>query len=71
MEAGISELNINEFAYVYGIKVLAKHEGFWYTAKRSVDVKGIVGLHDNMGQWKDHYFFYPSERLREFRTACK
>ena len=33
MEVGISEPNVNEFAYLYGIKELAKHEAFWYTTK--------------------------------------
>ena len=28
MEAGISKPNVDKFAYVYGIKALAKHEGF-------------------------------------------
>ena len=59
MEAGISELNVYEFDYVYGIKVYAKHEGFCYIAKRGVDVEGIVGLRDNMGWWKDNYLFSP------------
>ena len=49
MEVSISESNVNEFAYVYGIKALAKHEGYWYTAKRGISVEGIYGLHDNMG----------------------
>ena len=71
MEAGISEPNVDEFAYVYGIKALAKQEGFWYTTKRGVDVQGIASLRNNMGQWKDHFFFYPFECPREFRTACK
>ena len=71
MEVGISEPNVDEFAYVYGIKALAKHERFWYTTKWGIDVEGIYGLCNNMDQYKDKYFFYPTERPREFRTAYK
>ena len=62
MEAGIGELNVDEFAFVYGIKALAKHEGFWYTTKQGTEMNCIIGLRDNMAHWKDHYFFYPFER---------
>ena len=34
MEAGIGEPDVDEFTYVYGIKTLAHHEGFWYTTNR-------------------------------------
>ena len=57
MEAGIGELNVDEFTYIYGIKALSHYEGFWYTAKRGAIEKGITGPHDNMGHWKDHFFF--------------
>ena len=52
-----------------GIKTLSHHEGFWYMTKQSATEKGITGLRDNMGHWKDHFFFYPSERYGEFKTA--
>ena len=71
MEAGIGEPNIDELPYIYGIKALAHHEGFWYMTRRGTDVNGITGLRNNIGHWKDHFFFYPSKRHREFRTACK
>ena len=47
MEAGIGEPNVDEFAYIYGIKVLTHHEGFWYTTRRGTDV--MAGLRNNMG----------------------
>ena len=58
MEAGIGEPNVDEFTYIYGIKALSHHEGFWYTAKRGAIEKRITGSHDNMGHWKDHFFFF-------------
>ena len=67
----INELNVDEFTYGYGIKALAHHEGFWYITKRGAAEKGVTGLHDNMGHWKDHFFFYSSEHPGEFRTVCK
>ena len=41
MEAGIGEPSVVEFAYVYGIKALAKNVSFWCTTKRGPDVEGI------------------------------
>ena len=50
MEASIGEPNVDEFIYIYGIKALAHHEGFWYTTRQVTDKKGITGLCDNMGR---------------------
>ena len=66
MEADIGAPNIDEFTYVNEIKVLAKCMGFWYTTKRC-----NTGLYDNMGHWREHFFFYPFEPPREFRIACE
>lgn len=41
MEADISESSAVEFAYVYYIKAFARNEGFWYTNKRGLDVRGV------------------------------
>ena len=71
MEAGIGEPNVDEFTFAYGIKMLTKHEGFWYMTKRDTNMNVITGLPNNMGHWKYHYFFYPSECLGEFRVACE
>ena len=51
-EACLVEPTVNEFAYIFGIKALMKHKGFWYTTRQGLDVKGIVGLCSNIGQWK-------------------
>ena len=52
-----------EFAYVYCIKALARNKGFLYTNKRGLGMEGVLGIHDNIGNYKDRYFFYPSDRL--------
>ena len=51
-EACLVEPIVNEFAYIFGIKALMKHKGFWYTTRQGLDVKGIVGLCSNIGQLK-------------------
>ena len=49
MEVGIDEPKVDEFAYIYGIKALTHHEGFWYMTRQGTDVKGITGLRYNIG----------------------
>ena len=58
------------FAYIFRVKALAKHMGFWYLTGWG-DSAGIVGLPSNSGRWKYNFFFYPSERYREFKTGYK
>ena len=60
--------SIVHFAFIYGLKALAKHGGFWYLTGRG-DFAGIVGLPSNTGPWKYNFFFYPLECYGEFR-AC-
>ena len=71
MEVDISKSLAVEFAYVYRIKALARNEGFRYTSKRRLDVEGIWRVRDNMGNYKDIYFFYPSDHPRELWVASK
>ena len=35
------------------------------------DATGIIGLPNNVGQWKNDFFFYPSNRFGKFRVGCK
>ena len=58
------------FTFIYGLKALAKHVGFWYLTGRG-DFAGIAGLPSNMGPWKYNFFFYPSESYGEFKVGCK
>ena len=69
IEANIGEPLVVEFVYIYCIKALARNKVFWYTSKRDPDVKGVWGVHDNIGNYKDRYFFYPSDRPGEFRVG--
>ena len=71
MEAGVGKLSAVKFAYVCFIKALAKNDDFWYTIKRGLNVKGIWGIRDNIDNYKDRYFFYPSDRPGEFWVASK
>ena len=44
------------FAFIYGLKALTKHAGFWYLAGWGESV-GIVGLPRNICPWKYNFFF--------------
>ena len=52
-------LSVVHFAFIYRLKALAKHAGFWYLTGRG-DVAGITGLPSNTGLWKYNFFFYSS-----------
>ena len=60
-----------EFANVYYIKTLVRNERFQYTSKQAPDVEGVWGVHENMGNYNDRYFLYPSNCLGEFWVASK
>ena len=70
-EANIGKASMVEFTFVYNIKALARSKNFWYTNKRGLDMEGVLGICDNMGNYKDRYFFYPSYCPGEFRVASK
>ena len=42
------EPSLDHFAYIVGIKVMAKHAGFWYLTSCG-DAAEIGGLHSNVG----------------------
>ena len=69
MACGV-EPSLGHFAYIFGIKVMAKHVGFWYLTGRG-DATRIGGLPNNVGQWKNDFFFYPFARSGEFRIGHK
>ena len=64
------EPSLRHFAHIFGIKVVAKHAGFWYLTNCG-DAAGIGGLPSNVDQWKNNFFFYPSAHSREFRIGRK
>ena len=51
--------SVVHFEFIYGLKALAKHTGFWYLTSRG-DSARIVGLPSNTSWWKYNFFFYPS-----------
>ena len=53
-----------------GIKAIVKHREFWYLTGHG-DVVRIGGLPNNMGQWKNDFFFYPSTRSGKFKIGHK
>ena len=69
-EACEFELSVGHFAYVFWIKAVAKHVGFWYMIGRG-DATGIAGILSNIGEWKNDFFFYPYAHSGEFRMARK
>ena len=49
---------------------LLRSTRFWYLTGRG-DAAGIGGLPNNVGQWKNDLFFYPSAHYGEFRIGRK
>ena len=47
-----------EFAWLYSVKSNKNDEGFYYFAKRP-GLQAIVKSKDNLGPWKESYFFTP------------
>ena len=69
-EAYRVEPSLGHFAYIFGIKTVAKYAGFLYLIGHG-DAAGIGGLPSNVGQWKNDFFFYQSAHSREFRIGHK
>ena len=61
---------VGHFAFIFRLKALSKHPRFWYLNGRGAIV-GILGLPSNVGQWKNDFFFYPSNPFGRFRTSYK
>ena len=54
-----------EFAWFYSVKSNKNDEGFYYFAKRSAKgLQAIVRIRDNLGSWKQSYFFTPEVQVR-------
>lgn len=68
-EASIRESSTEEFTDLYCIYALVKHEDFWYMSNRGPNVEGLWSVRDNMGNYKDRFFFYPSKRYRDWQVS--
>ena len=56
---------IEKFAWFYSVKSNKNDEGFYYFAKRPVKgLQAIVKIKDNLGPWKESYFFTPEVQVR-------
>ena len=54
-----------EFAWFYSIKSNKNDEGFYYFAKRPAKgLQVIVKIKDNLGPWKESYFYTPEVQVR-------
>ena len=62
--------SVGHFAFIFRLKALVKHPGFWYLIGQGATA-GILRLPSNMGQWKNNFFFYPSNPFAKFRGGCK
>ena len=64
-EHGMSLPIAEEFAWFYSIKSNKNDEGFYYFAKRPTKgLQAIVKIKDNLGPWKESYFYTPEVQVR-------
>ena len=49
---------VEEFAWFYSVKSNKNDEGFYYFSKRPAKgLHAVVRIRDNLGSWKELYFF--------------
>ena len=73
VEHGMGPPTAEEFAWFYSIKSNKNDEGLYYFSKRPVKgLQAIVKIKDNLGPWKESYFYTPEVQVRgTFGRACK
>ena len=59
---------VGHFVFIFGLKALVKHSGFWYLTGQTA-AAGILGLPIIVGQWKNDFFLYPSNHFGRFRRC--
>ena len=73
VEQGLGPPTADEFAWFYLVKSNKGDKGFYYFSKRPT--KGlhvVVQIKDNMGPWKESYFYTPEVQVRgTFGRVCK
>ena len=55
--------SVVHFVFVYELKAIAKHIGFWYLTSQD-DSAGIAGLPSNTGLWKYNFFSISQSAMR-------
>ena len=57
-EHGMGPPTAVEFAWFYSVKSNKNNEGFYYFTKRPTKgLQAIVKIKDNLGPWKEWYFY--------------
>ena len=60
VEQGLSPPIADEFAWFSSVKSNKGNEGFYYFSKRPANgLHAVVKIRDNMGSWKESYFYTP------------
>ena len=72
-ECGMGPPTAEEFAWFYSVKSNKNDEGFYFFVKRPTKgLQAIVKIKDNLGPWKESYFFTSEVQVRgTFGKACK
>ena len=64
-EHGMGPPTIEEFVWFYSVMSNKNDGGFYYFVKRPVKgLHAIVKINDNLGPWKESYFFTPEVQVR-------
>ena len=64
-EHGMGPSTVEEFAWFYSIRSNKNDKGFYYFTKRPVKrLQAIVKIKDNLGPWKESYFFTPEVQVK-------
>ena len=64
-EQGLGPPTVDEFAWFYSVKSNKGDKGFYYFSKRPAKgLNAVVGIRDNMGPWKESYFYAPEVQVK-------
>ena len=65
MEHRMGPPTVEDFAWFYSVKSNKNNEGFYCFAKRlGKGLQAIVKIKDNLGPWKESYFFTLEVQVR-------
>ena len=65
VKQGLGSPTVEKFAWFYSLKSNKNDEGFYYFSKRPAKgLNAIVKIRDNMGPWKESYFYNPEVQVR-------
>ena len=63
-EHGMGPPTAEEFTWFYSVKSNRNDEGFYYFTKRPAKgLQAIVKIRDNLGTWKESYFYTPEVQV--------